>query len=388
MTKSRPARSDDPIVRKFGTRFEGVSCGETFTFAEVSEIYGAYLKLGRRLLRVARISDNYQAEVKALVLELQDSMANVKALNGCIPICASCKKIRNDEGFWKHLEQYMAEHSEALFTHGLCPDCVSTYRMFSQGAAGDPPPAPHNPAHMLDETDLDDPGIIRFLPILNQRHFAASPLYGEFSSLFQRYLRLTKRVKRIARISDAFQSQLLKLKNQLELASRTDYLTGLPNRRDMYDRLEAEFGRSVRHGTRFAVVMADIDHFKRINDTWGHDIGDRVLVAVAELLRDNLRKEDYSARWGGEEFLLLLPETGGAQALEATEKLRGLIAARAVETGATPVPVTASFGVAVIRRGESLNTCIKRADDALLQAKDTGRNRCVLHQDDAGDAGP
>jgi diguanylate cyclase (GGDEF)-like protein len=381
MTKSGFTMMDDPIITKYRGRFSNSGTGEPLSFAESAELFSGYLKLNRRLARIARISDNYQGEVKSLVFELQDASARVLELKGCIPICASCKKIRNDEGYWKHLEQFMSEHSEALFSHGLCPDCVSNYRLFSRKTGADTPPSNLNPAHLLNETDLDDPVILKFLPILNQKHFASSPLYDEFSSLFQKYIRLTKRLKRIIRISDSFQSQLQELKNKLELSSRTDYLTELSNRRDMYDKLESEFSRSLRHNKRFAIVMVDFDHFKNINDTYGHDVGDRVLIAAARIFKAHVRKEDSCARWGGEEFLLLLPETDGKNALEVAEKLRELIAGLSIDANGTEIRTTVSLGISIVTPEETLNNCIKRSDEALFLAKKAGRNRSVLHEE-------
>lgn len=119
---------ETPLIGRFRARLaEAAAGGAAIDQAEAGELFAAYEKLDRRLGRIARISDNYQGEVKRLVLELQDALANVKTLKGFIPICASCKKIRNDEGYWKQLEQYVSEHSEALFSHGLCPDCIKNY---------------------------------------------------------------------------------------------------------------------------------------------------------------------------------------------------------------------------------------------------------------------
>ena len=208
---------DDPLIAKYRGRFDSSGSGEPLTFSEAAELFGGYLKLHRRAARIARISDIYQSEMKPLLLELQEAQANVKVLKGCIPICASCKKIRNDEGYWSQLEQYLTEHSEALFSHGICPECATNYRSLSRQAKRDTTVEPRlDSAHSLDETDLDDTVIARFLPILKNEHLASTPLYNDFSLLFQRYVRLTKRMKRIVRISDSYQTQLQELKSQLK----------------------------------------------------------------------------------------------------------------------------------------------------------------------------
>lgn len=208
---------DHPLLARFAARLAALAPGEGLPQAEARELFDAFAKLAKRFARVARISDRYQGEIKRLVMELQQALANVKTLNGFIPICACCKKIRSDDGYWKQLEQYIAERSDALFSHGLCPECSSNYRSLALKH----PPESQAPAHLpptLEEADLDDPVIIKYLPILNNKHFARSPLYGDFSVLFQKYLRLSKRMKRIARISDSYQAQM----KALEEAQRLD----------------------------------------------------------------------------------------------------------------------------------------------------------------------
>lgn len=208
---------DDPLIAKFRDRFDSSGSGEPFTFSESAELFGAYLKLHRRAARIARISDIFQSEMRPLLLELQEAQANVKTLTGYIPICASCKKIRNDAGYWNQVEQYISEHSDALFSHGICPECAANYDSLSRKNVRQTVVAARPiPAHALDETDLDDPVIARFLPILKNEQLSGTPLYDDFCSLFQRYVRLTKRMKRIARISDNYQTQLQELKGQLK----------------------------------------------------------------------------------------------------------------------------------------------------------------------------
>lgn len=373
------SEKEDAFIARFERRFAESVTDSPLTFAEAEEIFTAYKALLRRMGRIAKISDSYQSEVKSLVLELREAAANVKTLKGFIPICASCKKVRNDEGYWKQLEQYLAEHSDAMLSHGLCPDCAGTYRSLSGRIPEPGGRTSPDPARLLDEADVEDPVILRFLPTLNNRHFAETPLYGDFTLLFQKYVRLSRRLKRIARISDSYQFELQDIKTRFEQASRSDYLTGLSNRLDMYKRLEAERSRTARHGKPFAVIMADIDRFKEINDTFGHDLGDQVLVTIARAFAGCLRGEDSCARWGGEEFLILLPETCGDDALAVAERLRGLAENLALESGTSRIRVTISLGVAVYAAGENIDSCIKRADDALYRAKNAGRNRSVLH---------
>lgn len=371
------SEKEDAFIARFERRLAEADEGASFTRAEAAEVFDAYKALLRRMGRIAKISDSYQSEVKSLVLELREAAANVKALKGFIPICASCKKVRSDEGYWKQLEQFISENSDAMISHGLCPDCVSNYRSLAQlpQAAAERPV--HEVARLLEESDIDDPVIVRFLPTVNNRHFAATPLYGDFALLFQKYVRLARRLKRIARISDSYQFELQDLKTRFEHASRVDYLTDLLNRLDMYERLEAERARSMRHGKSFGVVMADIDHFKQVNDGHGHAVGDQVLVRIARTFSENLRREDSCARWGGEEFLILLPESGREQAWEVAERLRATAESLEIEAEGAAVRVTISLGIAVSGTGETVDSCIRRADDALYRAKNSGRNRAV-----------
>jgi diguanylate cyclase (GGDEF)-like protein len=164
----------------------------------------------------------------------------------------------------------------------------------------------------------------------------------------------------------------------LNLLAITDPLTGLANRRRTLRQLEDLTGTPAP-GQAPAVLLADLDHFKGINDLHGHEIGDRVLVAVAGALRSATREADTIARWGGEEFLVLLPRTAPGEALELAERLRARIEALVIlDRTLRPVAVTISIGLAVQVPGESGPAWLRRADDALYRAKSQGRNRCEL----------
>ena len=156
-------------------------------------------------------------------------------------------------------------------------------------------------------------------------------------------------------------------------ASLTDPLTGLGNRRKMDQALAAELARAGRDGSRLSVVMADVDHFKRVNDEYGHPAGDQVLVRVGRLFRDRTRITDTAARFGGEEFVLLLVGAGLEQAVAKAEQLRTALELEPIEPLSRPV--TASFGVAEWAAGEDGASLLARADAALYEAKRTGRNR-------------
>ena len=162
---------------------------------------------------------------------------------------------------------------------------------------------------------------------------------------------------------------------RLAEVSRTDDLTGLANRRAFLAACEAELLRARRSGRPFSIVLGDVDHFKRVNDTWGHAVGDGVLRAVAEAVRGALRQQDLVARWGGEELILLLCETGATGAGRAAETVRAAVEALRVEAGGASIGVTLSLGVAEHDVGSSLDVTIGEADRALYRAKQAGRNR-------------
>jgi diguanylate cyclase (GGDEF)-like protein len=162
-----------------------------------------------------------------------------------------------------------------------------------------------------------------------------------------------------------------------DLATRDD-LTGLANRRLAQERLEAEDERQARTGTPFAIALLDLDHFKTVNDVHGHAAGDAVLRGFADAARRCAREVDLLARWGGEEFLLLMPCTDEAAALAATERLRLNVEQARAAYGAALLHVTCSAGVAEHRAGETIAQTLLRADRALYRAKSQGRNRVAL----------
>jgi two-component system, cell cycle response regulator len=178
------------------------------------------------------------------------------------------------------------------------------------------------------------------------------------------------------RLKDANQ----RLVRELESLSRNDALTNVLNRRSFDDGLAQEVARATRHGHPLGVVMLDIDHFKKINDTHGHPGGDEVLRFFAQTVKATLREGDALFRYGGEEFTALLPHADGAGAVAAARRIVSAVAAAPVTVGGKRVAITTSAGVACLgpsaRTGEQL---VGMADGALYAAKQSGRNRAVLH---------
>ncbi len=163
-----------------------------------------------------------------------------------------------------------------------------------------------------------------------------------------------------------------------------DGLTGIFNRRYFEMRVNEEIERARRYGSSLALIMVDLDHFKRLNDEFGHLLGDEVLRQVCTIFAQNLRKSDITCRYGGEEFVVLMPETADGQAVAAAEKLR-----RTVESWnfpGVPRPVTISAGVATLGRADARDELVQAADRALYAAKHTGRNRVVALPSEAGES--
>lgn len=166
---------------------------------------------------------------------------------------------------------------------------------------------------------------------------------------------------------------------RLAEVARMDPLTGLLNRRGFTEVAEAEIQRFLRTGREFSIILADLDNFKKFNDQYGHACGDHVLQEAAYLLRNKVRDVDEVARWGGEEFMVILPETCSEGASLAAEKLRSLVQDKQYEYDGHRLSVTMTFGVATFRKkGETLDSCIARADMALYNGKKQGRNRVMI----------
>lgn len=189
---------------------------------------------------------------------------------------------------------------------------------------------------------------------------------------------LRARVRAGKRILD-LQAALIRAKDDLEFAAAHDPLTGLWNRGAILDLLNKEVSRRRRTKDALGVVMADIDHFKKINDTYGHQTGDVVLEEVTRRLASSVRPYDSVGRYGGEEFLIIFPGCNAAALVQAAERLRQCIADQAIQTNTGPIPVTISLGLVSVepdaKEQLDFETLVHHADEALYVAKAQGRNR-------------
>ena len=179
-------------------------------------------------------------------------------------------------------------------------------------------------------------------------------------------------IRYVARV---FIGDLNRAEQQLQEMASRDYLTGLLNRREAYRQISSEITRSARTGKPVAFLLFDIDHFKRINDTYGHNAGDMVLKQLALKLMKTLRDYDIACRYGGEEFLVVAPETSAEHAFMLAERLRMTIATTNFNIETQDISVTVSIGLSQLQPNDIIEKVVSRADEALYQAKNNGRNQ-------------
>lgn len=190
---------------------------------------------------------------------------------------------------------------------------------------------------------------------------------------------LAAKLLAMSRIAN-MRNRLVGMNKRLEALSTTDYLTELPNRRAFEMSLSDEMAKAARHEQALSIAVLDIDHFKNINDRYGHDVGDEVLRQVSARLKNSLRKGDVVGRIGGEEFGLCLSHTGSKDAVSACERYRTIIADTPVVTGEHTLHLTVSVGVTAYCENLTQLELIKLADKALYEAKSKGRNRTVYNE--------
>lgn len=169
--------------------------------------------------------------------------------------------------------------------------------------------------------------------------------------------------------------QLKEQHNKVKRLSVTDYLTGLSNRQKLDEALGHEINCATRYTSSFSTIMLDLDYFKKINDTYGHQVGDGVLIEVSAILQRYTRKTDIVGRWGGEEFMIICPEIDGQDGEKLAEKIRAKIERYSFKVIGN---ITASLGVSIYKQSDQDKSVVERADKALYQAKEQGRNRVVI----------
>lgn len=218
-------------------------------------------------------------------------------------------------------------------------------------------------------------GVLPYAPLLKAPVFTGGPL-GTWWQVWVRVVFNVSALPFAAMVFFLF-GALTRRRRELERLVRTDMLTGLANRRTFMSQLQIESHRHARTRRPFCLVMCDVDHFKKINDTWGHPAGDAVLVALGRILQSQTRTQvDTAARIGGEEFALLLPETDLVQAEQVAQKVSGTVRAEVFEFDGHQFRVTQSVGIAQATGGDG-DGALRVADDNLYRAKRAGRDRIV-----------
>lgn len=390
MKKARRRPAEDTLLEKAREVIEHPPGFEEL-LREYTSLAASFGELSRKFLKTLSISDGYQRQIKDLATELARADSKLSQLREvALPICVYCRKIRSDDDYWQRLETFLTHYADVKFSQGICPECVQ-HTFQALGSAASPSPAqeallpalPAKPrkakasAQAGTEAERRDPDAEALLA-LSERLAGEDPEAAAAARLgAQRFEKMSRRFAKTLSISDSYQFQLRDLNTRLELLARTDLLTGLANRWEMANRLRVEQNRLERHGSIFTLILADIDLFKTINDTFGHQAGDQALRQIARLFRDSLRAEDLCGRWGGEEFLILLPETGLAEGEQVALKLKRLLAEMPVRFDKKTLAVTASFGVSQSDRGKDVDEIIRQVDRAMYQAKQAGRNRVV-----------
>ena len=378
MARRKPLMDDEALVRA-GQVLADPAAPSLDLAREYAALAAEYRKQQRKLHKTLTISDSYQARLKDTMKLLEDTTAKYRQLKEvALPICMYCKKVRADNNYWQKLETYFGTHADIMFSHGICPDCIET-ACSHMGISRDRLKLPETPpAARRVKGPADDAAVVEMRTLHSRAVTDGNPLAPELEQIISRYAKLQSRFTKTMSISDGYQSQLMDFKARLEIVARTDLLTGLANRWEIMARLESEQSRTKRYGTTFSLLICDLDYFKEINDTFGHCAGDKMLKAIADLLRSALRSEDFCGRWGGEEFLIMLPETGREQASLVAEKLLSAVRDIRVPWEEQVISVTMSAGVGEFRQGMSLDQCIKLVDDALYTAKNSGRDRYLL----------
>lgn len=325
-------------------------------------------RLTRRLGKVLCIADRYQASVHDLIDRLEQGNAQLRQLHDLgLPICRHCGRLHGDGRYLARVGRFLAEHPEAGPTQTICPDCL-------EQRYGPVPPRSPAPESRALQPPAMDVALQEARAILAARPTEGA-LADALAELAGRYERLLRRLNKLVLISDLYQAELHDSNLRLNQLANTDVLTGLSSRQAMRRQLEAAVRSAHVERRPLALLSLDVDHFKQVNDTLGHEAGDLVLVAMAAALLRDRRRADAVGRWGGEEFVLLLPDCGLADARLVAERLRERIAAQSVRIGDGQVSVTASIGVVALSSNETVNDLLRRADQAMYAAKQAGRDR-------------
>ena len=330
-------------------------------------------RLATRLDKVLAIADRYQAASRDLIERLEGVNEQFRQLRELgLPVCRYCGQIHLDDLYQARAREFLKNHADLGLARAVCQACLEERY---GGRVRAPLPAPAGPRAV--RLPVSDSVLDRVRATLSDPAYADAPLSAPLKDLAEHYERLLRRLNKLVLISDRFQEQLQDSNLRLEHLASTDALTGLTSRQAMQTWLEAEVRRARGEHRPLALLSLDIDHFKHVNDTYGHEAGDAVLVTVAAAIQRDRRRGDGAGRWGGEEFAVSLPDCPPEDALPIAEKLRSTIAEQWVIVGEQAISVTVSIGVAGFTPDDTLDDLLRRADQAMYAAKHGGRNRVV-----------
>ncbi|MDF2182972.1 GGDEF domain-containing protein [Neptuniibacter sp. CAU 1671] len=332
----------------------------------------------RQLLTRITISDALKLKADQLLKHLDKGLSLPELPNWVSQLAQLLLQLPQGPG--DEFERYLVEISERLAEVHVS---VMSYRKIQ--AAGSDSQSQLQSDVQLNVAEMS--AVVRDCHDLNVLKASVSRQLSGLEATMQAFsLRERKRLEEMESVNEALVRKIEQLETEAGNAKKhmeaertrahTDSLTGLPNRAAYEDHLEQEFQRWLRYNVPFSIVVADIDHFKRINDNYGHLAGDKVLKLVGKLIKNKLRTTDFAARIGGEEFVMILPSSEREGSLQAMEKLRSLLETSPFNFSGKPVNITMSFGVAQINTEDTLESLFTRADQALYQAKADGRN-CI-----------
>jgi len=232
--------------------------------------------------------------------------------------------------------------------------------------------------HTKTNDCLGSSDVERFEKVISDIHNADNKLLEEFTHLSECYTMMRLQVNKLSKENEQLKTELVNMVRSLDLASRVDGMTGLANRRDIMEKIDREATRSKRHQHPFTLLLVNVDDYKKVNDTYSYNTGDDVLVELARVLRSCVRNEDICARWGGDEFLILLPETATENSLPVANKIIEAMCMTEFKANKPGIHITVSIGVCEHRPDQTVQESISRVHQALLLAKRGGKNRHIV----------
>jgi diguanylate cyclase len=358
------SRSEAAGLREVGTRLRGFARELELAAADEAEIRAGMLELLRMLLRNIDelvLDDRWLAGQIEMLREIVDSRPDPRKIDDA---GRRLKELIYKQGQLKHTLAQSQRHLRDMLA-----GFVDQLARFSESTG-----AYHDRIGQCAQLIAKANDITEIGPLLDEVMTETRSIQDE--------ARRSRDELIVARSQAAeAQERIATLQNELEEASRLmrhDQLTGALNRRGLEEMFQTESARAQRRGTRLAVALLDIDHFKKLNDSLGHKVGDDALVHLAKVVRQHLRPQDVLARYGGEEFVILLPETGDTDAQQALIRLQRELTREFFMADLQKVVITFSAGVTRLAEGESLESALKRADGAMYRAKQAGRNRVMV----------